>query len=226
VVKTLRSGLIAAALALAVAAPAEAQGSLGVVAGFNISNFTFNPPVRTVYAEAFDFDASSAGLNGLAAGISLERPLGGRPRVRIEGLFSQAGTTIEGSGNVNGVDYSFLQKIKLSMLEVPMMAVFPMGAGDKVRLMGGGFLAARLSQKETVNETLGGESREIELEGDDQAQIKSPHFGVALGAEVNLTPRVGVGSRFNLGLTNLDNEDDFDSIRMRLVRIYVVIKLK
>jgi hypothetical protein len=42
----------------------------------------------------------------------------------------------------------------------------------------------------------------------------------------DLTRRVGVGGRFNFGLTNLDDEEDFDSIKMRIVRIYVVIKLK
>lgn len=218
---------IAAALSLAVAAaPALAQGSLGVVAGFNATSFTFDPPVSTVYAEAFGFDASSSGVNGLAAGASFERPLGGRLRFRAEGLFSQAGTTIEGSGGVYGVEYSFKQTIKLSMLEVPLMVAFPVDAGDRLRLMGGGFLAFNLSQKDTLSETLDGESQETELEGGSQAQIKNPHFGVAFGAEVNLTPTVGVGGRFNFGLTNLDDEDDFDAIRMRVVRIYVVIRLK
>ena len=242
-ITTFRSGCAAAALALtlaAVATPAEAQNSLGVVGGFNIAHLTFDPPINKVYADAFGFDASSSRVNGLAAGISFERPFGGRPAFLIEGLFSQAGTTIKGSASnvlpasaarvgalgIDDVDYTFEEKIKLSVLEVPMMLVFPFGVGGKVRLMGGGVLAFNVRQKETVRETRGGESRQINLEGDDQAQIKRTHFGIALGGQVNLTPQVGIGGRFNLGLTNLDDEDDFDSIRMRIIRIYVLLKLK
>lgn len=241
-ITTFRSGCVAAALVLtlaAVAAPAQAQNSLGVVAGFNTAHLTFDPPISKVYADAFGFDARSSRVNGLAAGISFERPLAGRTDFRIEGLFSQAGTTIKGSASnilpasaarvsalvIDGVDYTFEEKLKLSVLEVPVMVVFLFGIGDKVRLMGGGVLAFNVRQKETVRETRAGESREIDLQGDDQAQIKRTHFGIALGGQVNLTPRVGIGGRFNLGVTNLDDGDDFDSIRMRIIRIYVAIKL-
>jgi hypothetical protein len=224
-----------------VAAPAQAQNSVGVLGGYNIAHLTFDPPISRVYREAFGFDASSSGVTGLAAGIFLERPLvGGRPRLRMEGLFSQAGTRIEGSASnilfastatatpfdITSVEYTFQEEIKLSMLEVPVIVVVPLGINDKVRLMGGGFLAFNLTQREIFRETRNGESREINREGDDQAQIKSRHFGVALGAEVRLTPRIGVGGRFNLGLRNLDDEDDFDSLKMRIIRIYVAIKLK
>jgi hypothetical protein len=81
---------------------------------------------------------------------------------------------------------------------------------------GGAFVPVKLTQKETVNVTQDGESRELELEGDDQAELKNMHFGVALGAEVNLTSRVGVGGRFNLGLSKLDDDDAFDSIKMHM----------
>ena len=240
---TLRARAIVATLAATlavVAGPAQAQSSLSVVAGANRASLTFDPPIRDVYAEAFGFDAASSGVNTLAAGMFFERLFGGRPGVRIEGLFSQAGTRIEGSANnvplpstaratsfgINGADYAFEEKIRLSMLEVPVMVVFPLGIDHKVRLMGGGFVAHHLSQTERFRETVGGESRNINLDRDHQAQMKSTHFGIALGAEINLTRRVGVGGRFNLGLTNIDDEDDFDSIKMRILRVYVVIRVK
>lgn len=228
-ISTFRSVLVAAALVptlAVVAAPAQAQNSIGVVAGFNAANLSFDPTIRKVYAEAFGFDARNSGVNGLAAGVSFERPLVGRLGVRAEGLFSPAGTTIEGSASNDGIASTFEDTIKLSMLEVPVTAVFHLDARGNVRLMGGGFLARTFNQKETTHSTQGGMSRDIELDADHQAQIKNMHVGIALGAEVKLTPRVRVGGRFNLGLTNLDGDDDFDSIKMRIIRIYVVLRLK
>ncbi len=248
----IRTSCVTVALALSsvLAATAQAQvatggtgrSSVGVIGGFNMVSIAFDPSVSDVLEGGLGFDGSSSGgVHGIAAGIALDVPLG-RPRLRIEGLFSQGGgkfgASIDNiaeaspagatSFGINGaVPFSFESRVRLNTLEVPVMILFPVGTDDRVRIMGGAFLAYTMSQSETFTETIGGDSDETTIEGDEQTQLKKTSFGIALGAEVRVAPRVGVGGRFNLGLTNIADDDalPFDSIKFRTVRIYVIFSL-
>jgi hypothetical protein len=249
----IRTGFVTAALALALtvlATSARAQvtggggaSKLGVIAGFNLVSVSFDPSVSDVFEDTLGFDSSSSGgVNGIAAGLFFEVPFG-KPRLRIEGLFSQGGgkfgagidnielasTSRARSFGINGgLSYEFEDKAKLNFIEVPVMVVFPLGIDEKIRVMGGAFLASILSQKETLTETLGNDTDEIEFDEDEQTQLKKITFGIALGAEVRVAPRIGVGGRFNIGLTNLNDEDDeplFETIKFRTVRVYIVFDI-
>ena len=208
---------------LGVAAHANAQ-QVGILGGLNVTIISFNPSLSSVFEDDFGFDNARVSRHtGFMAGAQFAAPLGHDLRLIIEGLVRQGGITIDADITDFTGTAALTNKIKLTWVEVPVLIDVPVGR--KAHLQGGIFLAAKAHQTEHVKFTFEDEViQDDDVTGSDQTQLKTMNVGVAIGAQVQATRMIDVGGRFNLGLTNIDNEVEtgFNSIKAGGFSVFVV----
>jgi hypothetical protein len=238
------SVVVMSVVALA-AGPAQAQPRINVLAGVNFSTFSFDPPISEAFVDDFEVDrAESSGRKGVAVGVAYTAPLTGKANFQIEGLFSQIGfgfaaeideTLLASTAGLRSFGLPsgtvrFESDTKINAFETVGLVSVPVGATGRACVQAGVFAAFKMSQSETAREIFNGDVEEFEVDEEDQTPIKGSTVGIALGAEVHATPMISVGARLNLGLNNVDDSDPddtpFNSVKVRVLRIYVAFKIK
>lgn len=125
---------------------------------------------------------------GVQAGVFAEIKVAGKFAVQPEVLFSTEGSEF----GIEGTD----AKINLSYVNVPVMVKYY--ASEKISLQAGPQLGFLVDAKGKS----GGESEDI------KDSFKSINFGVNFGLGYDINEKVLVDFRYNLGLSNI-GEDDF-----------------
>ena len=220
--------LLACAPFLATPSQAAAQ-DIGVLGGANVSMVRFDPSLPSVYRDFFFYDnASVSQKTGLVAGVQFNQPLGhSNLKLVIEGLVRQTGITVEGDSRFLGPVFSDTDTIKLTWLEVPVMLGIP--AGSKASVHAGMFFGTRVRYTEHYKAIFDGEiQQDDDLTGNDRTDLKTTNVGLALGAQVQASPLIDVGGRFNVALSSIDNviDSDFKSVRAGGVSFFVVVHPK
>ena len=159
----------------------------GAKGGLNSSNFTGD-------LEGFD---SKVGFNlGAFAAISLSDKFIFQPEL----LFSTQGASSEDSFESE----TFKLTIKANYLNIPLMIKY--GVTDKFALEFGPQLGFLLSAKGKSEGTFDGEA--ISEEEDIKDSFKSIDFGLNFGASFDVAENIMIGARYNLGLSNIIDEED------------------
>jgi|TARA_B110000503_G_C6899012_1_gene309914 opacity protein-like surface antigen len=159
----------------------------GTKVGLNVSNFTGD-------TEGFD---SKIGFNlGAYAEISLSDKLTFQPEL----LFSTQGASSEDSFE----NETFKLTIKANYLNIPLMMKY--GLTDKFALEFGPQLGFLLSAKGKAEGTFDGQA--ISEEEDLKDFFKSIDFGLNFGASFDVAENIMIGARYNLGLSNIMDEED------------------
>ena len=160
----------------------------GAKAGLNLSN---------VSAEQLDED-NKVGFNfGAFAQIGLSEKITFQPEL----LFSSQGYKSEISEPDN--EYFFEQKLEFNYLNVPLM--FRYAVLDKLGLEFGAQFGFLLSAKGEGEETLRGETTTFDQ--DVKEFLKSTDFGFNFGASYDVSENIIIGARYNLGLSDIRDEN-------------------
>ena len=160
----------------------------GAKAGLNLSN---------VSAEQLDED-NKVGFNfGAFAQIGLSEKITFQPEM----LFSSQGYKSEISEPDN--DYFFEQKLEFNYLNVPLM--FRYAVLDKLGLEFGPQVGFLLSASGEGEETLRGETETFDQ--DVKELLKSTDFGFNFGASYDVSENIIIGARYNLGLSDIRDEN-------------------
>ncbi len=191
-----------AAVAVFAFGAANAQDmSFGAKAGLNVSTLTGDVE-----------DTNS--LIGAHAGVFAEFKISDKFSFQPELLFSMQGAKekISGTESLGGETYSFTEetKLKLSYINIPLMAKyyvaekFSLEAGPQI-----GFLMSAKGDYE-YSETFGGETFSESASEDVKDGFKGIDFGLNFGAAYDFTDNLFAGVRYNLGLGDINDVEDFD----------------
>ena len=194
--------LTATALTSTGPAAAAAQTSLTVAGGLNLASVTM---------EAEGLSISPESVTRLAIGASLEMPLSERFGLHLGGAYSQKGFAI----NAFGAEAS----TEIDYLEFTALGGMPFSVSDRatLHLLAGPALALKVSCG--VSASFMGEN----LSEDCEDGPKSMDLGLMSGArlEFGISEKMGlsVGALYNLGLTNMDEGGDAESIKSRVMTL-------
>jgi opacity protein-like surface antigen len=182
--------LLIAAIAILELGNVNAQDvKFGAKAGLNLSN------VSIEIDGGMETD-SKVGYNfGAFAEISLLEKLIFQPEL----LFSTQGFKVKQSID----EFSFEQTNKMNYLNVPLM--FRYAVFNKFGLEVGPQVGFLLSANSEIKETFNGESETFDQDFKDS--VKSIDFGLNFGASYDVSENIIIGARYNLGLSNINNED-------------------
>ena len=199
---------IALPLALLIAAPLQAQTTLGVKGGINIANVSTDLP---------DFENLTDSKTGFVGGVYANLALGGVFAIQPELLYSEKGF----KASEGGFDAQF----KANYFEIPVLlkAQFPM---ETIRpaVYAGPVVSFETSCKLGLSE--GGVSADFDCDSDEAGvgNRKTTDFGAVFGGNLDLF--VGpviltLDARYQLGLTNLNDDPDApdESVKNQLWQI-------
>lgn len=166
----------------------------GAKAGLNVSTLTGD--VNDVSSRV-----------GFHVGGFAEIKLSDKFSVQPELLYSAQGA----KGSYNDFDGTDIISIdvtsKLAYINVPVMAKYYVA--DKFSLEAGPQIGFLVSAKE--KHSFGGDSEELDIKDG----LNSIDFGVNFGAGYDFTENVSVGVRYNLGLSNINKNEDGDSGKVK-----------
>ena len=185
-------------LALLIAAPLQAQTTLGVKGGINVANVNTDVP-------EFELLGTSS-KTGFVGGAYANLGLGGLFAIQPELLYSQKGFKAEETG----IEAQF----KVNYFEIPLLlkAQFPM---EMIRpaIYAGPVVSFETSCKLGLAE--GGISAEVDCDSDEAGvdERKKTDVGAVFGGNLDLfvgSLVLTLDARYQLGLTNLDDSPDTD----------------
>jgi hypothetical protein len=189
-------------LALLIAAPLQAQTTIGVKGGVNIANIDTNIP---------DISDLADSKTGFVGGAFATFGLGSLFALQPELLYSQKGFKAEESGQS--------AELGLNYFEIPVL----LKAQFKLAMLRPAIYAGPVLSFETgCSFSMSGVSVDCDV-GDDFSDRKKTEWGAVFGA--NLDFLVGsltliLDARYQLGLTNLaDVPDDDDSVKSNVWQI-------
>ena len=166
---------------------------LGAKLGLNLSSLRSD----------MDFD-SKIGFNlGVFAEINLSDKLIFQPEL----LYSTQGASLEQSFDSN----SFKITNSVDYLNIPLTLKY--GVTDKLFLEFGPQLGFLLSGESKYEETYGGETTS-ETE-DIKEFTNSIDFGLNFGVSFNIAENIMIAARYNLGLSNIVDEEDRDDEKLQ-----------
>lgn len=183
---------------------------LGVRAGLNIANMSFDPDITTQIPGA----SKSSRAVFLFGGI-FQLGFAGPISLEIEPTYIQKGTKAEASNVIVYVDGQLVRldnlsvTYKLSYLEIPvLMRVYLPVPGLKPYAEAGPTIGINLSSSYTTEYSYQGQSNSEDTDNKDNT--KSVEFGLAFGAgvEFSVAPFTSLflDARYSLGLTNTASE--------------------
>lgn len=159
---------------------ASAQVKFGIKAGMNVSSWRVD--------DSFSGNLKSyIGGNG---GVFAQIPVSGNFSIQPEVLYSAEGAKV----SVSGVD----GKYQTGYVNIPVMLKYTDQSGFF------GEFGPQLGLLVSAKAKGGGQSQDI------KDQLKSTNFSLGLGAGFNFTPQVGVGVRYNLGLSSIEDAGNTD----------------
>ncbi|WP_452224710.1 porin family protein [Lacinutrix chionoecetis] len=199
--------LFAAAIAVLGFTSANAQEvKFGVKAGVNFA---------TIGGDIEDVDGRTSFHAGGVAEIMVSEKFSVQPEV----LYSSQGVSEEYTEEFFGEEVKYEDKLKLDYIYVPVMAKFYVAEG--LSLQAGpqvGFLISAEAESEV---TVDGETESDSFDAKDS--FKGIDFGVGLGAGYKLDNGLNFSARYNLGLSNISDNDDADdfSIQNNVIQVSI-----
>ena len=175
-------------LAIAIAATGSVNAQdvkIGAKVGLNLANITGD-------FDGDDLDAKTGFNLGVFAEISLSDKLIFQPEL----LFSTQGAKLE--------ETNYNYSLKLNYLNIPLMIKY--AVTDKFALELGPQVGFLLSANE--EETFNGETASDEEDVKDY--FKSIDFGLNFGASFDVSEKIIIGARYNLGLSNISDIEDIN----------------
>jgi len=175
-------------LAIAIAATGSVNAQdvkIGAKVGLNLANITGD-------FDGDDLDAKTGFNLGVFAEISLSDKLICQPEL----LFSTQGAKLE--------ETNYNYSLKLNYLNIPLMIKY--AVTDKFALELGPQVGFLLSANE--EETFNGETASDEEDVKDY--FKSIDFGLNFGASFDVSEKIIIGARYNLGLSNISDIEDIN----------------
>lgn len=152
----------------------------GLKGGLNFANFKGD--------DIEDTDVKTDIFIGAFARFSIDEKLAFQPEM----VYSRQGFKIDGDGG----DITW----KSNYLNIPLLLRAELA--DKFHAVAGPQIGFHLSSEAEVD------SGDATISGDADDQMKGLDFGLALGFEYDITEKVAVGLRYNLGLSNIIDEDN------------------
>jgi hypothetical protein len=184
------------------AVPAAAQGvATGVKAGVNVANIQFIEE-----EEHIDLDSRI----GFTGGLFVVWPADARVALQVEGLYSQKGAKLVGTG----IEIA----LKLDYLDFPTLLRVSStrnAHGVSIHGFGGPSVGARVRARATG--TFEGDTGGSDISDD----VKSFDVGLVAGAGVDIG-RVVIDGRYTWGLTNINRNPDEDDTTLRN-RVFAVM---
>ncbi len=169
------------------------ETTFGVKAGVNFANLG---------GDVEDADGLTSFHIGGVAEIGISEKFSFQPEL----LFSAQGAKYEESEE----GYSYEEKYKLNYINVPLMAKLYLTEGFSVEA--GPQIGLLLSAKSEWEETFMGETDSDDEDIKDY--MKSIDFGFNLGLGYKLEGGLNFGARYNLGLSNINDDDDADDYKI------------
>ncbi|HDS03734.1 MAG TPA: PorT family protein [Firmicutes bacterium] len=154
-------------------------------------------------------------------GGMMHMPMGDNIVLIGEAAYMQKGVKYQGDGTYEGIDYDAEYIMKMSYLEID--ALFKYLATESLGLYGGLGFGLLLSAENEYDFTIDfsppvNESGSIDIKD----QCKSTEISLNFGAQFLATENILLDARYNLGLTNIfDEEYDPDEIKSRTMSLTV-----
>lgn len=157
--------------------------SFGVIAGVNFASINGD-----------DTDNLSS-LTSFHAGVVVDIPFADMFSVQPGLVYSAQGAEYEASEGYDG-------KFKFDYLNVPIIVKFEVGEG--FTLEAGPQIGFLMSAKDEY------ESPEESGEDDIKDEVKGIDFAASIGLGYTMASGLNIGARYNIGLSDLPDSDDFD----------------
>lgn len=200
---------IAALVAFVFAAfAAQSQISVGAKAGLNLASQSYS---------GIDSLTSGVDFKSLplySFGAVLEVGLTENFAIQAEANYMQKGGRSEFSGDILGITFSTKSDIRVNYLDIPVLAKYSFGGESaKGYLLAGPNFSYAFSGKTKIESTtpVGSDSSEEDLNFDDAAYNRTDlGLNLGIGAQFGLSDnmRLFADARYNLGLTNLNTDED------------------
>ncbi len=174
------------------------ETKFGVKTGLNIANLSG------------DVEGASS-LVGFQIGGFAEFKISDKFAVQPELMYSAQGGKQSYSESSSGYSYSAESKIKLSYLNVPVMAKYY--AAPKFSLEFGPQIGFLLSAKQDWSES--GTDGSYSGSEDIKKDAESINFGLNFGAGYDFTEKLSAGLRYNLGLSNIAKTESGDNTEIK-----------
>lgn len=190
----------ALALVMAFTTSAMAQLSIGPRAAVNFSNVAFDS----------DQEVNSENLLGFAFGAAAEIGISERFAIQPEVLFSQSGFILKDEFELSGelIDLD----VRYNYLQIPLLAKLKFGSDAAVfNVFAGPHVGFGLGNITFGTEVMG--EKETETQSWEDTGYTKFDFGVTGGVGVSFPVgpgKLGIDLRYQLGLSNLSDEDDDD----------------
>ena len=162
---------------------------LGVRAGLNMANLNGDIPAGI----------KTKSLTGFHVGLFTEFPVAPKFSVQPEVIYSEQGAKLESS--IEGINTS--ADMKLQYINVPILAKYYIA--DGFNLQAGpqiGFLTGA---------KIKGDGDEIDIKDD----LKGTDFGLLLGAGYKMPMGLTIDARYNLGFSNIYDDNELDDIKLK-----------
>jgi hypothetical protein len=179
-----RLALVGVMLAvISVAAPRAASAQMGLLAGINVANVTFDP----------EPDFENASRVGFVGGVAFNIPMGVFS-FEVDALFSQKGTelTFTEGGRTETL------KIRTNNLEFPLLG--------RINVPGSGPARFHLLVGPSINFKI---NENFDPEEDEDDQLERVEGTLVVGAGFTIGS-VGLEGRYGIGLSNIINDEDED----------------
>jgi opacity protein-like surface antigen len=150
-------------------------------------------------------------LIGFQVGGFAEFKISDKFSIQPELMYSTQGGKDSYSETGSGYSISFESDVKLSYLNIPLMAKYY--ATPKFSIEFGPQVGFLLSAKSdwSVSGTDGSESGSEDIKD----SVESVDFGLNLGAGYDFTEKLSAGLRYNFGLSNIAKTEDGDNIEIK-----------
>lgn len=179
--------------------------TFGALAGVNISTISEN-----VDPEPDEFEGSDALGFGFQVGAFGEYAISESIGIRAELQVQQRGLTEE----VDSFDENF-EEIKVDAKQSDLFVQIPVlvaiNAGESLSFHVGPTLGFLASSKNSFD----GEDLDSELQDEINEDRNGFELGLALGAQYNLSETMGLGLRYTRGLTDLQDENEFEGVTFK-----------
>jgi opacity protein-like surface antigen len=194
---------------LFVASPADAQFSVGVLAGANMANLDFKTDGG---------DLSTETLTGFMGGLVFDYAIGSNVAISVQPTYMGKGAKAT-AGDIDP-EFSGNAEINLTYIELPILFRYSFGTGNIKPFVEAGPSIGFLSKAEWQV----GEKTE-----DIQETVKSTDFSGSFGAGIDLG--VGnftafAGARYSMGLSDIiDQTDGTEEVKTKGVQVLVGFKV-
>jgi opacity protein-like surface antigen len=179
--------------------------TFGAMAGVNMSTIS-----ESVDPEPDEFESSDALGFGFQVGAFGEYAISESIGLRAELQVQQRGLSDDvPSINENGEEVTIDTKQSDLFVQIPVLLAI--NAGESLSFHVGPTLGFLASSKNSID----GEDLDSEFQDEINEDRNGFELGLALGAQYNLNETMGLGVRYTRGLTDLQDENEFEGVTFK-----------